>query len=92
MPARANRQPAVAFYNHGEAMALDVIRIEEGMITEVIMFPPSVFEQFGLPSRILSEAFFCRRGRRERRGTSTANALGKALAVAFSLRSLRPLR
>ena len=52
VPTRANRQPAVAFYNHGEAMALDVIRIEEGMITEVITFPGSVFEQFGLPSKI----------------------------------------
>ena len=52
VPTRANRQPAVAFYNHGEAMALDVIRIEDGMITEIITFPPSVFEEFGLPSRI----------------------------------------
>jgi RNA polymerase sigma-70 factor (ECF subfamily) len=52
VPTRCNRQPAVAFYNHGEAMALDVIRIEEGMITEVITFPGSVFEQFGLPSTI----------------------------------------
>jgi RNA polymerase sigma-70 factor (ECF subfamily) len=52
VPTRANRQPAVAFYNHGEAMAMDVIRIEEGMITEIITFPPSVFEEFGLPSKI----------------------------------------
>jgi RNA polymerase sigma-70 factor, ECF subfamily len=52
VPTRANRQPAVAFYNRGEAMALDVIRIEEGMITEVITFPPTVFEQFGLPNKL----------------------------------------
>jgi RNA polymerase sigma-70 factor (ECF subfamily) len=52
VPTRCNRQPAVAFYNHGEAMAMDVIRIEEGMITEIITFPPSVFEEFGLPSKI----------------------------------------
>ena len=52
VPTRANRQPAIAFYDHGEAMALDVFRIEEGMITEIMTFPPSVFEQFGLPSRI----------------------------------------
>ena len=52
VPTRCNRQPAVAFYNHGEAMALDVIRIEEGMITEVITFPPTVFERFGLPSKL----------------------------------------
>jgi hypothetical protein len=30
-------------------MALDVIRIEDGMITEIITFPPNVFEDFGLP-------------------------------------------
>lgn len=52
VPTRANRQPAVAFYNHGEAMALDVIRIENGMITEIITFPGSVFEEFGLPSKL----------------------------------------
>jgi RNA polymerase sigma-70 factor, ECF subfamily len=52
VPTRANRQPAIAFYNHGEAMALDVFRIEDGMITEVITFPPTVFEEFGLPSKI----------------------------------------
>jgi ketosteroid isomerase-like protein len=55
LTTRANRQPAVAAYNLAkdgtkyEAMALDVIRIEEGMITEVITFPPTVFEAFGLP-------------------------------------------
>src|SRR5687768_7556972 len=51
VPTRANRQPAVAFYNHGEAMALDVIRIEDGMITEIMTFSPSVFAEFGLPSK-----------------------------------------
>ena len=56
LTTRANRQPAVACYNLSkdgtkyEAMALDVIRIEEGMITEVITFPPNVFEDFGLPA------------------------------------------
>jgi RNA polymerase sigma-70 factor (ECF subfamily) len=55
LTTRANRQPAVAAYNLGkdgttyEAMALDVIRIEEGMITEIIVFPPAVFGAFGLP-------------------------------------------
>lgn len=55
LTTRANRQPAVAFYNLGkdgttyEAMALDVIRIEDGVITEIITFPPTVFEDFGLP-------------------------------------------
>ena len=55
LTTRANRQPAVAFYNLAkdgtkyDAMALDVIRIEEGKITEVVTFPPNVFEDFGLP-------------------------------------------
>jgi RNA polymerase sigma-70 factor (ECF subfamily) len=55
LTTRANRQPAVAAYNLAkdgstyEAMALDVIRIEDGMITEIITFPPNVFEDFGLP-------------------------------------------
>ena len=33
-------------------MALDVFRIEDGMITEIMTFSPSVFEGFGLPSRL----------------------------------------
>jgi RNA polymerase sigma-70 factor (ECF subfamily) len=55
LTTRANRQPAVAAYNLGkdgttyEAMALDVIRIEEGMITEIVTFGANVFEDFGLP-------------------------------------------
>ena len=58
LTTRANRQPAVAVYNLAkdgtkyEAMALDVIRIEEGMISEVVTFAPSVFEVFGLPLSI----------------------------------------
>ena len=52
---RANRQPAVAFYvlRKGEttyrAMALDVLRIEDGRIAEIVTFAPEVFEAFGLP-------------------------------------------
>jgi RNA polymerase sigma-70 factor (ECF subfamily) len=52
---RANRQPAVACYNLGkdgttyDAMALDVIRIEEGKIIEIVTFGANVFEEFGLP-------------------------------------------
>jgi RNA polymerase sigma-70 factor, ECF subfamily len=55
---RANRQPAVAYYNLGkdgktyEAMALDVIRIDQGMITEIVTFAPTVFERFGLPATL----------------------------------------
>jgi RNA polymerase sigma-70 factor, ECF subfamily len=55
---RANRQPAVACYlkRPGEdgyrPMALDVIRIEEGLIAEIITFPPQVFTAFGLPHEL----------------------------------------
>ena len=34
----------------GETVGRDAIA--DGLITEVITFPPSVFEKFGLPSRI----------------------------------------
>ena len=30
-------------------MALDVMRIEDGVIAEITTFPPSVFPAFGLP-------------------------------------------
>jgi RNA polymerase sigma-70 factor, ECF subfamily len=51
---RANRQPAVAFYvlQPGDttyrAMALDVLQIEEGIITEIVTFGPEVFPAFAL--------------------------------------------
>ena len=52
---RANRQPAVACYVLGKgdttyrAMAVDVLRIEEGMISEIVTFGPEVFGGLGLP-------------------------------------------
>jgi RNA polymerase sigma-70 factor, ECF subfamily len=52
---RANRQPAVAFYVLGKgdtayrALAVDVLRIEEGMISEIVVFGPEVFQSLGLP-------------------------------------------
>jgi len=52
---RANLQPAVACYQcqPGEstwrAMALDLLRIEGGLITELVAFPPHTFPAFGLP-------------------------------------------
>ncbi|HKD41056.1 MAG TPA: RNA polymerase subunit sigma-70 [Myxococcaceae bacterium] len=52
---RANRQPAVANYLLAKgdsvyrAMTLDVLRIEEGMITEIVTFAPDLFHAFGLP-------------------------------------------
>ena len=52
---RANLQPAVANYvlRPGDAawraLALDVLRIEEGIITEIVTFAGPVFPRFGLP-------------------------------------------
>ena len=51
----ANLQPAVANYvrrpgdSSWRALALDVLRIEEGLITEIVTFPPDTFPLFGLP-------------------------------------------
>jgi len=51
----ANLQPAVAAYvcRPGDftwrAMALDVLRVEDGLITEIVVFPPDRFPLFGLP-------------------------------------------
>jgi len=52
---RANRQPAVAAYvrRPGDAawhaLAMDVLRIEEGLIAEIVTFSPECFPSFGLP-------------------------------------------
>ena len=52
---RANRQPALANYvrKPGEdvfrALALDVLRVQHGQVTDLIMFGSSVFAGFGLP-------------------------------------------
>lgn len=51
----ANLQPAVAAYvrppgdSIWRALALDVLRIEDGLITEIVTFPPDTFPLFGLP-------------------------------------------
>lgn len=55
LTTRANRQPAVACYvlKKGDtsfrALALDVLRIEDGLITEIVTFAPECFGSFGLP-------------------------------------------
>ena len=55
---RANGLPAVAAYvrREGEpawsAMAIDLLRVEEGSIAEVITFGPDVFPAFGLPPNL----------------------------------------
>jgi len=51
----ANLQPAVAAYvcrpgdSAWRAMALDLLRIEDGLITEIVVFMPDNFPAFGLP-------------------------------------------
>src|SRR5262245_12778503 len=51
----ANLQPAVAAYvcrpgdSTWRALALDVLRIEDGLITEIVTFVPDNFPAFGLP-------------------------------------------
>jgi RNA polymerase sigma-70 factor (ECF subfamily) len=55
LPARANRQPAAAFYVQlpGDvayhAQVLDVLRIEDGKVVEITAFVPELFPAFGLP-------------------------------------------
>lgn len=51
----ANLQPAVAAYvcrpgdSTWRALAMDVLRIEDGLITEIVTFGPDTFPLFGLP-------------------------------------------
>lgn len=51
----ANLQPAIAAYvcrpgdSTWRALALDVLRIEDGLITEIVTFMPDTFTLFGLP-------------------------------------------
>ena len=37
-------------------MALDVLRIEDGLITEIVVFTPDLFPMFGLPMMMTMEA------------------------------------
>lgn len=56
VPLAANRQPAMAGYIRlpGDAtyrpQVLDVLRVEDGEITEIVAFEPRVFSAFGLPA------------------------------------------
>jgi RNA polymerase sigma-70 factor, ECF subfamily len=58
LPTRANLQPAVACYRLREgdttarALAMDVLRVEDGLITEIVTFGPDVFDAFGLPATL----------------------------------------
>ena len=52
---RANRQPAIANYHRGpgedayRAFAIDVLRVENGLIAEIVAFELSDFDAYGLP-------------------------------------------
>jgi RNA polymerase sigma-70 factor, ECF subfamily len=54
----ANRQPAMAAYlkRPGDTayrpLALDVLKIEDGRVAEIVAFGPEVFAAFGLPSQL----------------------------------------
>ncbi len=56
VPTRANMQPAVAAYlrrpgdDGFRPMALDVLRIVDGVITDIDTYGPEVFGAFGLPA------------------------------------------
>jgi RNA polymerase sigma-70 factor (ECF subfamily) len=58
LPTRANMQPAVACYERGPGVseyrlfALDVLRIEDGLVAEIIAFAGTTFPAFDLPSRL----------------------------------------
>ncbi len=57
VPTRCNNQLAAANYVRApgeetyERLSIDVLRIEDGQIAEVVTFPESVFDSFGLPER-----------------------------------------
>jgi RNA polymerase sigma-70 factor (ECF subfamily) len=58
VPTSVNRQPAVAFYlwhkqeNAYLPLTLDVLRITDGAITEVLIFHEDQFPRLGLPDRL----------------------------------------
>ena len=55
---RANGQPAVAGYvrKPGDAayepLAIDVLRVQDGVVTEIVTFDGAVFEHFDLPATL----------------------------------------
>ena len=58
VPTAVNRQPAVAFYLWQKAegaylpLAIDVLRISGGSITEIVTFHDNQFPRLGLPERL----------------------------------------
>ena len=59
---RANGQPAVAGYvrKPGDAayvpLAIDVLRVRDGIVTEIVTFGGAVFEHFDLPATLSAAA------------------------------------
>jgi RNA polymerase sigma-70 factor (ECF subfamily) len=55
---RANGQPAVAAYvrKPGDAafepLAIDILRVREGLVTEIVTFDGALFEHFDLPATL----------------------------------------
>jgi RNA polymerase sigma-70 factor, ECF subfamily len=55
---RANMQPALACYHRRpgaleyKPLALDVLRIEDGLVAEIVAFPGTLFRAFDLPPRL----------------------------------------
>lgn len=55
---RANGQPAVAAYIRGPGndihvpLAIDVLRVRDGLVTEIVTFDRTVFRHFGLPGTL----------------------------------------
>lgn len=58
VPTRCNNQLAAANYVRApgehtyERLSLDVLRFADGQIAEIVTFPESVFDDFGLPARL----------------------------------------
>src|SRR3954463_11559489 len=59
---RANGQPAVAGYGRRpgdaayEPLAIDVLRVQDGVVTEIVTFDGEVFEHFDLPATLSAGA------------------------------------
>ena len=55
---RANGQPAVAAYvrKPGDAayrpLAIDVLRVQDGVVTEIVTFDGALFDRFDLPATL----------------------------------------
>ncbi|GAA5152591.1 RNA polymerase subunit sigma-70 [Nocardioides marinquilinus] len=62
VPTAVNRQPAVAFYlwREGEGaflpLTLDVLRVVDGEVAEVVIFHADQLERLGLPGRLPADA------------------------------------